>query len=306
MNRYASSRKPGPGQLAIDFEQEMADLLPTLITFLRGEPDFTEIAQELTMGFLRDFKARWVQFGVLQDDAALRVLGAFGLPLDASSVWEPISLWSPLPMAEAVRTKQCSLRLGRSEDAREVPTGFWVRDAPPSVVAVPLTTSTKTVAVMTVGFDGEVVTGSHLIRHLEAIADVLVLYVASWISHRHLDAQAPSQESPAGGPIALNGDRRRKSESKISELTRRQKTILALLADGLTYDQIGARIGFSHSTVRMELMHIYRFFDVSSRDAAVEVALKRGLLTHRSIDEDLQARLGASMEEPKSSFGRAS
>jgi DNA-binding CsgD family transcriptional regulator len=290
MNRYASSRKSGPGQLAIDFEQEMADLLPTLITYLRGEPDVTEMAQELTMGFLRDFQARWVHFGVLQDDAALRVLGAFGLPLDASTVWEPISLWSALPMAEAVRTKECSVLLGRAEDAHEVPTGFWVQEAPPSVVAVPLSTSTKTVGAMTVGFDGQVAPGSSLIRHLEAIADVLVLYLASLISQREPDPQAPSQTSPASGSSTSNGDQRRRSEVKISELTRRQKTILALLADGLTYDQIGSRIGFSHSTVRMELMHIYRYFDVSSRDAAVEVALKRGLLKHQEINEDVYSR----------------
>ena len=73
-------------------------------------------------------------------------------------------------------------------------------------------------------------------------------------------------------------------------MSRRQKTILTLLAHGLTYDQIGARIGFSHSTVRMELMHIYRYFDVSSRDAAVEVALKRGLLKHREINENVHSR----------------
>jgi len=145
---------------------------------------------------------------------------------------------------------------------------------------------------MTVGFHGEVVAGTGLIRHLEAIADVLVLYVASWISHRHLDAQATSQVPPASGPITPNGDQRRKSEARISELTRRQKTILTLLADGLTYDQIGARIGFSHSTVRMELMHIYRFFDVSTRDTAVAVGLQRGLLEHREMNEDVQSRQG--------------
>jgi len=276
--------------MALDFDQEMADLLPTLISFLRGEPDFTEVAQELTMDFLRDFQARWIHFAVLHDDAALRVLGAFGLPLDANSVWDPISLWSPLPMAEAVRSKESSVLLGESQEAKELPSGFWVQGAPPSVVAVPLTTSTKTVGVMTIGFDHSAATGDQLLRHLEAIADVVVLYVASWVSNRDSDRQAPAHAS--GAPES--GARRRSNEHKphptTVELTRRQKAILAHLADGLTYDQIGSRIGFSNSTVRMELIQIYRLFGVSSRDAAVEVALKRGLLDPGSMDEHIHAR----------------
>ena len=97
-----------------------------------------------------------------------------------------------------------------------------------------------------------------------------------------------------------------RSGSITLELTQRQKTIPDYLGEGLTYDQIGARIGFSHSTVRMDFMQIYRFFGVTSRDAAVAVALERGLLDRRSIDEDVYARLGSSRAGGNSPSGPTS
>lgn len=64
-----------------------------------------------------------------------------------------------------------------------------------------------------------------------------------------------------------------------SDFTERQKTVLQLLAQGMTYDQIAMRIGYSHSTVRMELMAMYRAFDVSSRREAIVEAIRAGVIT---------------------------
>lgn len=61
-------------------------------------------------------------------------------------------------------------------------------------------------------------------------------------------------------------------------LHERQLRILELMAEGLTNTQIAARIGFSESTVRMESLAIYRFFDVHDRHDAVIVARNSGYL----------------------------
>ena len=70
-----------------------------------------------------------------------------------------------------------------------------------------------------------------------------------------------------------------KSEiSKPETLTDRQKTILDLMSQGMTNEQISRRIKFSHSTVRMESMAIYRFFGVNNRHDAVKAARLSGYL----------------------------
>lgn len=73
-------------------------------------------------------------------------------------------------------------------------------------------------------------------------------------------------------------------------LTQRQREILILLAQGLTYDQIGHRIGFSHSTVRMELMHIYRAFGVTSREEAVQWARNENLIPSKETDDQAKSK----------------
>lgn len=53
------------------------------------------------------------------------------------------------------------------------------------------------------------------------------------------------------------------------ELTRRQRQLLHLVADGYTNAQIGRRLGLSEGTVRKHLENIYARLRVSSRTAAV-------------------------------------
>lgn len=53
------------------------------------------------------------------------------------------------------------------------------------------------------------------------------------------------------------------------ELTRRQRELLRLVADGYTNARIGRRIGLSEGTVREHLENIFARLQVSSRTAAV-------------------------------------
>jgi DNA-binding CsgD family transcriptional regulator len=58
------------------------------------------------------------------------------------------------------------------------------------------------------------------------------------------------------------------------ELTRRQRELLRLVADGYTNAQIGRRLGISEGTVRKHLENIFARLQVSSRAAAVIKALQ--------------------------------
>jgi len=61
-------------------------------------------------------------------------------------------------------------------------------------------------------------------------------------------------------------------------LTRREREILALLADGFGNKQIAARLGISTNTVKTHLELLFDKLDVSSRAEAVATGVRRGLL----------------------------
>lgn len=61
-------------------------------------------------------------------------------------------------------------------------------------------------------------------------------------------------------------------------LSRRETEVLELVADGLSNQQISARLYLSQATVKSHLVHIYAKLRVDSRTAAVAAALERGLI----------------------------
>ncbi len=68
-----------------------------------------------------------------------------------------------------------------------------------------------------------------------------------------------------------------RSEPKIAELTPRIREVLGLLAQGMSNDEIGLRLGVTRNTVRNHVSVIYNKLDVHSRSAIVVWARERGL-----------------------------
>jgi DNA-binding NarL/FixJ family response regulator len=68
--------------------------------------------------------------------------------------------------------------------------------------------------------------------------------------------------------------------SKVSDLTPRARDVLALLAQGLSDDEIATKMGLSRNTVRNHVSAIYRKIGVRRRSALVVWARERGLGTH--------------------------
>jgi LuxR family transcriptional regulator, maltose regulon positive regulatory protein len=72
---------------------------------------------------------------------------------------------------------------------------------------------------------------------------------------------------------AAGGDR-----VSLGELTRREREVLALLAEGLTNRQIAARLVVSEHTVHRHVTNLLRKLDLPSRTAAAAHAVRSGLL----------------------------
>lgn len=69
-----------------------------------------------------------------------------------------------------------------------------------------------------------------------------------------------------------------RDEGTAPVLTRREREILALLADGFGNKQIAARLGIATNTVKTHLELLFDKLDVSTRTEAVTAAARMGLL----------------------------
>jgi DNA-binding CsgD family transcriptional regulator len=107
--------------------------------------------------------------------------------------------------------------------------------------------------------------GNYLGLSYYGIADVLPA--------RHLLAFAP-----AGWPVADRGPDAGGSGFALgSPLTRRERQVLELAADGLNGPSIAKELVLSTATVRTHFAHIYRKLGVPDRAAAVAKAMRLGL-----------------------------
>jgi DNA-binding CsgD family transcriptional regulator len=61
-------------------------------------------------------------------------------------------------------------------------------------------------------------------------------------------------------------------------LTERQYEVLLALAEGLTYQAAGERLGYSHSTIRHEAMRVYAALGTHDRAEAVRIAREQGVI----------------------------
>lgn len=69
------------------------------------------------------------------------------------------------------------------------------------------------------------------------------------------------------------------ADARPPELTKRELDVLALVAEGLSHEQIGARLGIGSETVRTHLRKACTRLCAATRTQAVAIALRRGLIT---------------------------
>lgn len=264
MYRDSQESRDSSGQLALDLvPRPPADITARFVDYLRSEPSPNEVAQEIVLGYLGSFQARVAVISMVKPDASVRLIGGFGLSGQALESLGSCSLWDDLPAAQAIRHQHSHvmefdpLAQSHVHEYRRRP-----------LVAVPLMTTVSVVGSLCVGFADHADSRPLAAATLEALADVYVLYLLANMT-KDVGPILPSDDSAATVPDAPEAP---------EALSTRQLAILELLAEGMTYDQIAARIGYSHSTVRMELMQVYRAFGVSSRREAVSVGITRGLV----------------------------
>jgi DNA-binding NarL/FixJ family response regulator len=96
---------------------------------------------------------------------------------------------------------------------------------------------------------------------------------------RAIHAAAAGRAELAPSVVSRLVDRVRGPEASL--LSPRELEVLALVADGATNRQVGARLHVSEATVKTHLLNVYAKLGVGDRAAAVGEGFRRGLLGQR-------------------------
>jgi DNA-binding CsgD family transcriptional regulator len=106
-------------------------------------------------------------------------------------------------------------------------------------------------------------------------------FAAAWAAGQELPLQraaAEAQSVTADASRPSNADPDPRLSGAIGELSRRELEVLGLVAEGLTSAQVGERLFLSPRTVNAHLSSIYHKLGVSSRSAAVRIAVEHNLV----------------------------
>jgi DNA-binding CsgD family transcriptional regulator len=106
-------------------------------------------------------------------------------------------------------------------------------------------------------------------------------FAAAWATGEELPLQRAAAEvqsvtADASRPDHADPDRR--PSGSIGELSRRELEVLGLVAEGLTNAQVAERLFLSPRTVNAHLTSIYHKLGVSSRSAAVRIAVEHNFV----------------------------
>jgi DNA-binding NarL/FixJ family response regulator len=113
---------------------------------------------------------------------------------------------------------------------------------------------------------------------LDVAGEALQAHVQSGAVRLPADIDAVLTSPPATQPRDARADARAEREPLVEQLTPREQTVLALVADGLGNREIGRELDISEHTVKFHLASIFGKLGASSRTEAVRRGLRLGLI----------------------------
>jgi DNA-binding NarL/FixJ family response regulator len=116
------------------------------------------------------------------------------------------------------------------------------------------------------------------VASIDVAGEALQAQVQSGAVRLPADIDAVLTSPPAAQPRDTRADARADREPLIEQLTPREQTVLALVADGLGNREIGRELDISEHTVKFHLASIFGKLGASSRTEAVRRGLRLGLI----------------------------
>ena len=214
---------------------------------------------EITQTVLADIEPTGALIGVINQHAEFQLLSEYGYDGKASQFFEHYSIWQDSPFTQCIRLRSTVSQKISSKVRERHPIfnsiqALQYHDL--TTVALPLIYRLATIG--SIGFTFKKCPGELLDDQSfwEGFGSICTFYlVNSRLAERYSRGIIPS-----------------------TDLTPRQLKILHCFKDGLTVDQIAELLRFSHSTIRQEIMRIYKKLGVKDRKSAIEIAQERKII----------------------------
>lgn len=241
--------------ISVDTTKLVADLAKTVLE----DPDPDQFLAHIVNKTLASIDARGGILGVIEREGFLDLQGTYGYERNMVEPFMRIPLWTPMPITDAARSGEISIFKSPEETIKVYP---HLRDFRESDLGVTVSAPIKyrNTVIGAIGFTSLKVPqdGFENSETTQGVLALCGLYIRNLLANR----TAVTKDYTAG----------------MKSLSPRQKQIISLFMEDLTTDQMAARLKYSSSTIKQDIIKIYSVFGVNSRIAVVELAQKAGLI----------------------------
>ena len=237
------------------------DKVDKFAQWLNSHPDLSDITRFLVENTFAEENAQASYISVINDDRTLTFIGEYGHKEDLVNKTFPADEWRNW------REKGANTELNITDAA-------WRSEI--KTLSSVLIDKSLVKGFLAVSFTEELKNPKAGLQRIKSLSYPLSIYLSnnSLLSHGVV--------KPALLTLVPNDPDPKSPEAHLHHLkttfSERQITILRLLAQGETNHAIAKHLGYSVSTVRHEVMRIFRALNISSRHEAGPVAANAGLI----------------------------
>ncbi len=235
--------------------------LPSFLSVLRDLPDGDTVAYAMVRGVLGSLDASLaIIYAARADGVTADLVGSFGVGPKATRIYSVVTADMHLPGAETFRTGVEKF-LPAEKIVQEYPLAapfFETLPARGDIGFVPLIHRGAPIGFLVLGFAGAVQRSWEARAMLDAVADATALWVIAE-SHRNGEVRALEGTNP---PL---------------EFTRRQRTILVHMREGMSTRDIAALLGYSLATIKADITALGKLLGARGRADILAKATRAGL-----------------------------
>ena len=214
----------------------------------RDNPNIEDLCQFAVMRSFKHLLPSTLFVSQLGSDAMIREIGSFGLSDEMKQSWSAISIDDQLPVSDCIRTNQLYWLANARDWLRDYPhlENYQIEKETKTFIAWPIKIKSSPMSMMGMTLHREVSPTSEEVSYLTTVGGLFALHLSTEL----LSSQQSAQSS---------------EEKAYNFLSRRQREVLDLMADGHTNAEIGIQLAYSESTIRQETMKIYEIFEATGR-----------------------------------------
>lgn len=233
-------------------------VLLNIVEFLefvkRENPNLNEMCQFAVVRSLNFLGATGMYGATLDPSGFIRITGQYGFSENEINSWEKLAIDQATPTADALKTNNIVWLADKNEWLEDYPhlTSLEQKVTTQTWIAWPITVRGSYMSALSISLKDVIPPTPILVSFLETIGGIIALQLSQ--NQRKVGVAPHGDENPGFGIF-----------------TRRQREIMALMADGLTNIQIANELGFSESTIRQETMRIYEVLGATGRSDAIRM-----------------------------------